>query len=384
MLCDRDQCLGCAACADACPVGAIDFAPDYLLMKRPRVDSSRCVGCGRCNAACPVLNPPARHRAPFAYAAYSTDLAELRGSSSGGIASLLARDFIEHGGVVFGATVFHGYPKTVAIERAEEVDRLRGSKYVWSDPAGSYRDVQKRLNDGCRCLYIGTPCQVAALLSFLGGAHERLLTVDLVCHGTPPFGYLQQHVSAQLGSYDDVDNVTFREESAFSLKAYGKNGVCLYQCDRYEDDYYAAFTKDVTFREPCYSCPFANADRVSDITLGDYWGLGSDALGGYAGRVSLVLPNTDRGRGVLERCNDVAVFERRSLDEAVAGNDQLRAPSERSELRSRFVEALAGGCDVSQALRMCGVHRETRKRVARRILLAPLKSVRDFLRRFRG
>lgn len=383
MLCDRSKCLGCAACADACPVGAINFEPDDLLMLRPHIDFNRCIACGKCDQVCPVLNPPTRHRAPFSYAAYSTDVSDIHGSSSGGIASLLARRFIARGGVVFGSTVFHGYPMTITVESVEGVDLLRGSKYVWSDPEGSYREVRRRLNAGGNCLYIGTPCQVAALISFLHGARERLLTVDLVCHGTPPFDYLKQHVSAQIGSYDAVDNISFREESVFSIKAYEGTGTCLYCCDRYEDDYYAAFMRGVIFREPCYSCPFANADRVSDITLGDYWGLGSDALNGYKGRVSLVLPNTDKGRRMLEGLSDVAIFERRGFAEAIAGNDQLRVPSKRGDGRARFVEALAGGSDVESALCACGVHKATRKRKARRILLAPFKFIYGVSRRFR-
>lgn len=383
MLCDRSKCLGCAACADACSVGAIYFETDNLLAQRPHIDSSRCIGCGKCDQACPILNPSVRHRAPFSYAAYSMEISDIHGSSSGGIASLLARNFIAHGGVVFGSTVLHGYPKMVAIESVEEVDQLRGSKYVWSDPKGSYREVRRRLNAGGNCLYIGTPCQVAALISFLHGAHERLLTVDLVCHGTPPFDYLKQHVSALIGSYDAVDNVSFREESIFSIKAYSGTGTCLYHCDQYEDDYYAAFMRGVIYREPCYSCPFANADRVSDITLGDYWGLGSDALNGYKGRVSLVLPNTDKGHRALEDFCDVAIFERRELAEAIAGNDQLRAPSKYGKARAQFIEALAEGCDVEHAFRACGVHKATRKRKVRRILLTPFKSVYKVLRHFR-
>ena len=37
--------------------------------------------------------------------------------------------------------------------------------------------------------------------------------------------------------------------------------------------YYSLFLKSVTYRENCYSCPYANNSRVGDITIGDYWGI---------------------------------------------------------------------------------------------------------------
>lgn len=32
------------------------------------------------------------------------------------------------------------------------------------------------------------------------------------------------------------------------------------------------FSKSYTYRENCYSCPFASEERVGDLTVGDFWG----------------------------------------------------------------------------------------------------------------
>ena len=40
-------CLGCGACADACPQGAHRFTPEHV------IDRSRCTGCMACTEACP-------------------------------------------------------------------------------------------------------------------------------------------------------------------------------------------------------------------------------------------------------------------------------------------------------------------------------------------
>ncbi len=44
-----DQCLGCLACADACPLGAISTKEDMVY-----VNQDECVQCGECESVCPA------------------------------------------------------------------------------------------------------------------------------------------------------------------------------------------------------------------------------------------------------------------------------------------------------------------------------------------
>lgn len=46
---DSQKCDGCAACMNACDVGAI-----YLVDKKAYVDQSLCTSCGNCIEVCPV------------------------------------------------------------------------------------------------------------------------------------------------------------------------------------------------------------------------------------------------------------------------------------------------------------------------------------------
>jgi NAD-dependent dihydropyrimidine dehydrogenase PreA subunit len=45
---DVQRCTGCAACVEACPVGAITLVND-----KAHVDPETCTGCGACINACP-------------------------------------------------------------------------------------------------------------------------------------------------------------------------------------------------------------------------------------------------------------------------------------------------------------------------------------------
>lgn len=46
---DPEVCLGCGACADRCPFGALSVPEDVAV-----VDRARCLGCGVCTLACPA------------------------------------------------------------------------------------------------------------------------------------------------------------------------------------------------------------------------------------------------------------------------------------------------------------------------------------------
>ena len=43
-----DECVGCGACVDTCPVGAI------TLDGTAKVDADACVDCGACEGVCPT------------------------------------------------------------------------------------------------------------------------------------------------------------------------------------------------------------------------------------------------------------------------------------------------------------------------------------------
>lgn len=100
-----------------------------------------------------------------------------------------------------------------------------------------------------------------------------------------------------------------------------------------------AFFNKIIFRPSCYSCPFAQKKRVSDLTLGDFWGLKSNYITQKENGVSLVLINTQKGSELLKRIEKDIKYEVRSLKEAQKYNEQLNTPS-KANIRAYIFNAI--------------------------------------------
>ncbi len=347
-LCPSDLCTSCYACMNSCNFGAIEPKPMADGRVIPVIDHDKCRKCGMCRKTCPILNPPAANEPSACYAAQWKD-ADRINSASAGIGAALTKLIISKGGCVYGA----GIDKDLVVrhyraETFEEAQRQRKSKYVHSDIGFIYRDVKEKLDSGRTVMFTGTPCQIAGLRTFLGKDYYDLYCVDIVCHGTPPMAYLEQHLK-DIGCAD-AEDYSFRGgkiDKRFNVWRHGK-----LHCSKeyWQDEFYFSFMKCISMSECCYSCAFAKGERVSDITIGDFWKLDPRKLKTpMEGRISLVLENTPKGAELLNSLGSELVLEKRSFEEAVFGNKNLERPTPPLNLRGRFIDEYAGSGSFGKA-----------------------------------
>ena len=147
-----------------------------------------------------------------------------------------------------------------------------------------------------------------------------MLTIDLICHGTPPSVYLKDYING-LG-IENYDNISFRGKDNYKLVIY-KLGNILYKKSNTKDYYFHSFYKGLTHRDNCYNCHYANnRDRISDITVGDFWGLDEKVLKNiFSGKASVILLNTEKGKKFFDLVKNDFIFEKRDIQEAIKGND---------------------------------------------------------------
>ncbi|OUO22416.1 Coenzyme F420 hydrogenase/dehydrogenase, beta subunit C-terminal domain [Collinsella sp. An307] len=343
-------CTGCGACIASCPKSCISMEERELGHMYPVVDEQMCVGCGACLRACHAARP--FEQGAFegrAFAVQAIDREILEDSSSGGAFSLLAAEVLLANGVVYGSRWKRGEGAShVRVTAPGGLDALRRSKYVQSDTTGIFGLVKGDLAAGADVLFVGTPCQVAALKAFLGSDSENLVTVDLVCHGVPSSAFFEDYLlwfekktGKSLIEYNSRDKVAagWSYLGSYRTEAGPRSALPV------DDPYVLTFNQSATFRRCCYACPYAGARRVGDITLGDFWGverlhLGVDLDGG----VSVALANSKKGLNFLNRaCANSAFFKEVRFDDAARSNANLTRPSSLPSEREEFADAYAAG-----------------------------------------
>ena len=330
------HCVGCMACADRCPKSCIHFCEDALGHRYPTVNSAQCINCGLCLKVCPAENPPLLHEPLKVVAAWRTDENLRERSSSGGMASVLAEEMIAYGGTVYGCAFVPPFSfRHIRCTTKEELYSLRGSKYVQSDTSGIFRQIHDDLKAGREVLFIGTPCQTAAVRNFFPD-HTHLFIVDLICHGVPSQRLLRESLPYDFTSLH-VDYVEFRTSTKYHFSA--KNGIStVYSRPLNKDLYMKGFFTALYYRNSCYSCKFAQTVRVGDLTLGDFWGVSLPEHSDKESKgVSLCMVNSDPGKNLMERISKNIEQIGRPIAEAVAGNRQLSHPMPRT-FRARLFQ----------------------------------------------
>ena len=338
----KSKCCGCTACQQICPVQCIAMEPDEEGFLYPKINETACIHCDQCKTVCPILTPLLPSGETKTYIGYTRNAEIRRQSSSGGIFSLAAQVVLKRGGVVFGAAFDDAFQvRHIGIESEKDLWRLRGSKYVQSSLENTYAQTEEYLIDGRWVLFSGTACQIAGLKNYLGKEYDRLLTIDVLCHGVPSPKIWKLYLEDQERKYNSkIISIQFRDKKLgwkrYSIRIQFENGR-EYAVPFTKDKFMNMFLANIDLRPACHDCRFKEFPRVSDMTIGDCWGIENympemdDDKG-----TSLFMVHSPKGERILEAIREDLAVKEAELNRFLSGDADLRKSVDMHPNRKKY------------------------------------------------
>lgn len=301
----NNKCIGCGACQSKCNLKCISMDRvngQYL----PILNQQSCIGCNQCEEVCVATNigKLGFNRTINAYYGYAKSDNERLSSSSGGVFFAVAKSFIDEGGIVVGAAFDELFKvQHIIAKKKEDLVRLQGSKYVESELKYVYRKVEELLKSGKKVLFSGVPCQIGAIKLYLQKNYDNLYTCEVFCHGAPRSGIFDEYIKWISEKNGKITGFNFRSkrngwaDPTYEIKTETGNIIQKHK----NNIYHLLFGKHVSLRDSCFECQFRQEERVSDISLGDFWGIEKyyphvQTRNG----VSAIIVSTSKGQDLLD------------------------------------------------------------------------------------
>lgn len=387
---DKKNCCGCSACVQRCPKQCIRLEEDTEGFLYPQVDEETCIKCGLCEKVCPILNQADKLSVLEVLAVKNPDDEERMNSSSGGVFLPLAREVINQGGVVFGAVYDESWEvHHVYAEKIEDVYPMMGSKYLQSKIGNSFKDAERFLKQGREVLFVGSPCQIAGLRTYLRNKqYPNLLAVDFLCHGVPSPGVWRRYLAETYGGYDakeqsrlqatagknsvllsslnatsPIGDIKFRDKRESGWKKYrfvvrqksaskADQNTVLSSDIHYMNPFMQGFLFDIYLRPSCYACKCKNGVNHSDMTIADFWGINQSAPEFDDDKgVGLVLLNTKKGEEYFSRLPMDMMPS--NLEKAHYYNGGFNEHTKAHPKRDQFFFLIENGKSIKAAVDIC-------------------------------
>lgn len=363
---EKKHCCGCGACSQVCPKQCIDMKEDDNGFLYPDINTSLCVDCGKCKSVCLIYNDLGNVFLPqgkcFVYVNNDENY-RLESASSGAFGAICTsvEKNCSENVIVFGSELTEDFIcKHSKAKDLSDIKKFKKSKYLQSKIGTSFKEAKKYLEGGRTVLFSGTPCQIVALKCYLGKTYDRLYTVDFVCHGVPNQRTFSKYIETiQKKYHSKVIKYNFRNK----IKTDGRwsnlgigfeldNGKKI-NLNANDDMYMAGFLSALYNRDCCEECKFASAQRVSDITMGDFWGIGEfipDFDEGITNGTSLILVNTEKGEEIVSNMCENATLVEMDIGDAIKNNGQLAHPQKFHKNRRLFFSCMNKGFSFKKSI----------------------------------
>lgn len=332
----KSSCTGCTACANVCPKQCITMTEDQEGFDYPIVDLNRCINCHLCERICPVHNPLPLSSQTYTICAQNKNESIRARSSVGGIIGAIYQSVFEKDGIVFGVGFDESnMARFLSAENMEDCfeRKIFASKYVSAYVGDIFCRVKSELQSGRLVCFVGLPCQVAGLVSYLSKSYNNLWLIDLTCYGVPSRKLYKRYLEFIENKYKKrIVDVRFRDKTfgyaAPTMCIELESGIVKSQNSAVKS-YLRTFFNNLSARPSCFECPYKTVERVSDLTVGDMRSIHKfipnmdDDLG-----TTVVYVHTNQGETILENISDASKTEKIPIDNVLetSGKKMVSCP----------------------------------------------------------
>ena len=328
------KCYGCGACACSCNFGALKMGSNGQGFMYPILEQSKCKNYNSCYKVCPAVDDNLNKirgavKIGDVYSARNVDSEIRRKSSSGGVFYALSEYVLQNNGYVCGVVWNNDFTvRHILSNMRIDRDAMIQSKYIQSDMNSCYKDVKKKLEDGRSVLFTGTPCQCAALKIFLRNVKtDNLVLCDVLCGGNVSPGFFKSYLNyIEKCKNDKTQGVCFRTKKLGWKQHHIRVTLnhSIYEGARRDNEpFFSLYLAKNIIRVSCFECAFASKERITDITLGDFWGIVDKSIDDDIG-ISFIEVNTNKGAEILKNISDQLLTERRDINLAASKQINLR------------------------------------------------------------
>lgn len=347
----KNECTSCQFCESICPTNAITFSLNEDGFYRPKI-SDICIECGICKKYCYKFNTISNSEDTLnqvkCYSVKSKDKNILKTSASGGVSTIIFKHLLKEGYKIVGVTynIEKNRAETIIVEREEELDCLKGSKYMQTRNKNIFREV---INTKNKYAIIGTPCSIYPISSWAKNTkqNDRFVFIDFFCHGTPSMMLWKKYSEEYIKKYN-VKNIKFRS------KHYGWHEFChefindektIYSNRTEQDAFFTMFFDNHLLNLSCYGCKCRDSFDYCDIRLGDYWGskFDTDVEG-----VSTVLLVTNTAKVLFDKINKELEFNEENFNETVKEQAYQKKYTFEKEKRLKYLSLLQGTYKINE------------------------------------
>jgi coenzyme F420 hydrogenase subunit beta len=327
-------CIGCGACAWACPnknITLFNVIDDGI---RPRIDDGGCKSCGSCIEVCPGIEI-VRDSLPATgsyidslmadwgpvlevWEGYATDPDIRYKGSSGGLATAISLYCLERenmqGVLHIGPDDAEPWKNKTRMSRSkEDLLRIPGARYAPARRCAGLGQIEKAHSPS---VFVGKPCDVVAVRKSMRKSEalrDRLgLAIAIFCAGTP----------SSLGTLEMLKSLGVSPEDVAGLRYRGNGwpGMTTIHTRTAPDEpkqltYKQSWGGILQKRRPfrCHLCP-DHTGELADLSCADPWY--REIPPNEPGR-SLLLVRTEKGREIARRAWEQGYIFLESADPSI-------------------------------------------------------------------